>query len=358
MRKHYIDVIRVLAILLLIPFHSARIYDFYPFYIKDDESMMLQLFAIFLSQWRMPILFLVSGVGTYFILRSRSNRSFISDRLKRLLIPFIFAILVIVPPQGYYASLSKGIIPATTSYWEYYPTFFTFDLSQIDGFTGTFTPAHMWFILFLVLFSFISIAVFRFIQQKKSMVTPSTHSWLLYLLIIPIFITDISLLGMEFNPFYYFTFFLYGAYIVKEPEVERMITIERTRLLVIAIISMGAVLCLYWLHIINGLITPLILFTLLQAITTFTWIFAIIGYFKTYMNKKIEWISALNKMAFTIYILHQTLIVVIGYYLQQTSIWMWTQFILINLLTFFSIGLLYFLFIKRFTFVKILFGAK
>ncbi|WP_226681723.1 acyltransferase family protein [Sutcliffiella horikoshii] len=358
MRKHYIDVIRVIAIMLLIPFHSARIYDYYPFYIKDDESMILQLFAIFLSQWRMPILFLVSGVGTYFILLSRSNRAFIRDRLKRLLIPFIFAVLVIVPPQGYYASLSKGIIPANTSYWEYYPTFFTFDLSQIDGFTGTFTPAHMWFILFLVVFSLVSIAVFRFIQHKKRMVTPSTHSWFLYLLIVPIFITDITFLGMEFNPFYFFTFFLYGAYIVKESEIERMIAVERTRLLILAIVSMGAVLCLYWLHITNGFTTPLILFTLLNAITTFAWIFAIIGYFKTYMNKKIEWITAVNKMAFTIYILHQTLIVVIGYYLQQTSIFMWFQFILINILTFISIGILYYLFIKRSSFVKMLFGAK
>ncbi|WJV30581.1 acyltransferase family protein [Rossellomorea sp. AcN35-11] len=111
MRKHYIDVIRIVAIMLLIPFHTARIFDYYPFYIKDDESLILQLFAIFLSQWRMPILFLVSGVGTYFILRSRSNRAFIGDRLKRLLIPFIFAVVVIVPPQGYYAALQKGIIP-------------------------------------------------------------------------------------------------------------------------------------------------------------------------------------------------------------------------------------------------------
>lgn len=344
--------------MLLIPFHTARMYDYYPFYIKGDESMILQLFAIFLSQWRMPILFLVSGVGTYFILRSRSNRSFIRDRLTRLLIPFIFAVLVIVPPQGYFASLSKGIIPPTTSYWEYYPTFFTFDLSQIDGFTGTFTPAHMWFILFLVVFSLLSIAVFRFIQHKESMVTSSTSSWFLYLLIIPIFVTDIVLLGMEFNPFYYFTFFLYGAYIVKETEIERIVEKERTRLLLLAIVSMSAVLFLYWLHLTNGYTTPLILFTLLQAITTFAWIFAIIGYFKAYMNIKNKWIASVNKKVFTIYILHQTLIVIIGYYLQELSLSIWVEFILINLLTFLSIGLLYYLFIKRFTFVKTLFGAK
>ncbi|MEA3321455.1 MAG: acyltransferase family protein [Bacillota bacterium] len=357
-RKHYIDGIRIVAILLLIPFHTARIYDYYPFYIKDDQSMILQLFAIFLSQWRMPILFLVSGVGTYFILRSRSNRAFIHDRLKRLLIPFIFAVLVIVPPQGYYAALSKGIIPATTSYWEYYPTFFTFDLSQIDGFKGTFTPAHMWFILFLVVFSLISIMVFRFIQKRESMLTSSTPSWFLYVLIIPIFITDIALLGMEFNPFYYFTFFLYGACIVKETELERMMVKERGRLLILALVSMSAVLFLYWLHIKNGVAIPLVIFTLLQSITAFAWIFAMLANFKTYMNKKNKWITSVNMKVFTIYILHQTLIVAIGFYMQKLSISIWSQFILINLLTFISIGLVYFLFIKHFAVVKTLFGAK
>ncbi|NMH70724.1 acyltransferase [Bacillus sp. RO3] len=273
----------------------------------------------------MPILFLVSGVGTYFILRSRSNRAFIGDRLKRLLIPFIFAVVVIVPPQGYYAALQKGIIPPTTSYWDYYPTFFTFDLSQIDGFTGTFTPAHMWFILFLVVFSLISISVFRLIQQKESLIASSTSSKFLYLLIVPIFITDIALLGMEFNPFHYFTFFLYGAFlvketalehmIVKETALEHMIVKERARLLLLAVVSMSAVLFAYWLHFTNGFAAPRVLFILLQSITTFAWMFTMIGYVKTYLNKENKWITSINKKVFTIYILHQTLIVVIGYFI-------------------------------------------
>ncbi|MFI2857337.1 acyltransferase family protein [Paenibacillus sp. JSM ZJ436] len=358
MRKYYIDFIRVIAIILLIPFHTARIYDYYPFYIKGDESMLLQLFAVLLSQWRMPILFLVSGVGTYFLLRSRSNRAFLRDRLKRLLIPFIFAVLVIVPPQGYYAALSQGILAPGTSYWEYYPSFFTIDLSHIDGFTGTFTPAHMWFILFLVLFSLLGTGVFRWLQRQKNLLSAFAPSGLLYLLIIPIYATDLALAGTEFNPLYYFTFFLYGAWLVKEPELERMIVKERTRLLILSIISMSAVLLYYGLHLTNGFTMPQAPLLLVQSVTAFSWIFAFIGYAKMYINKEHKWITSLNNKAFTIYILHQTLIVILGYYLHEMSMPMGIKFALISILTLIAIALLYKLVIKRFKLIRLLFGAK
>jgi glucan biosynthesis protein C len=103
MRKHYIDWLRNLGILYLFPFHTARLFDsMEPNYIKGETSLLCDL-LIQASMWFMPLLFLISGMSTYYSLKKRSNRQYIRERISRLLVPFIFGLLFIVPPQAYNA---------------------------------------------------------------------------------------------------------------------------------------------------------------------------------------------------------------------------------------------------------------
>src|SRR5512134_1626183 len=66
-RLHYIDWLRVLAVLLLFPFHVSRVFNAgEPFYIKGPElSEALNLTLGFINQWHMPLLFLLAGASTY-----------------------------------------------------------------------------------------------------------------------------------------------------------------------------------------------------------------------------------------------------------------------------------------------------
>jgi len=123
-RRHDIDWLRVVAVLLLIPFHSAVIFNRYAeWYVTNETpSLALEAFAYFLSQWRMPLLFFVSGVGTVFALGFRKPREYIKERAGRLLVPLAFGMLVIVPPQVYVWRRSDP--GYELSYWEFYPTFF------------------------------------------------------------------------------------------------------------------------------------------------------------------------------------------------------------------------------------------
>jgi glucan biosynthesis protein C len=102
-RRHDVDWLRVMAVLLLIPFHSAVIFNRYAeWYVTNETpSLALGAFAYFLSQWRMPILFFISGVGTGFALSSRKPWEHVRERAGRLLLPLAFGVLVIVPPQVY-----------------------------------------------------------------------------------------------------------------------------------------------------------------------------------------------------------------------------------------------------------------
>jgi glucan biosynthesis protein C len=123
-RRHDVDWLRVVAVLLLIPFHSAVIFNRYAeWYVTNEApSLALEAFAYFLSQWRMPLLFFVSGVGTVFALGFRAPQKYIRERAGRLLLPLAFGVLVIVPPQVY---LWRRSDPGyELSYWGFYPTFF------------------------------------------------------------------------------------------------------------------------------------------------------------------------------------------------------------------------------------------
>ncbi len=110
-RRYDLDWLRVLAVLLLVYFHTAAIFytgDLGEFYVKNDSSSNeMERFILFVHQWHMPLFFLLSGAGTWFALSFRTPGEYVIERFKRLFIPFLFGTLVIVPPQVYYRLLSN-----------------------------------------------------------------------------------------------------------------------------------------------------------------------------------------------------------------------------------------------------------
>ncbi len=143
-RRYEIDWLRVIAVLLLIPFHSAVVFNRYAewYVVNETPSLALEAFAYFLSQWRMPLLFFVSGVGTLFALGFRTAGTYVKERTRRLVLPLVFGVLVIVPPQVYYRMQADP--DYTNNYLRFYPTFF-------DGVApaGNFEWAHLWFLAYL-----------------------------------------------------------------------------------------------------------------------------------------------------------------------------------------------------------------
>ncbi|MGM7703232.1 acyltransferase family protein [Pseudalkalibacillus sp. Hm43] len=358
-RKHYIDLLRVITVLLLVPYHTARIYDFVPFYIKDEPNMLMHLFAHSMHQWRMPILFLVSGVGTYFLLSSKNNNHFVKDRLTRLLVPFLFAVLVIVPPQGYIAVISKGI-GDFKHYLDYFPAFFTFKLETIHGFTGTFTPAHMWFILYLVIFSLIAKPVYSWLKKQQDAFSNRPLSYRIYFFAIPLILARIVLLGMEMNPLFYFILFMYGFLLVREKAFEKAFEETRGFSLCFGVITMSTVLLLEYWGFSVGFEDPVsyVLFQTLYAVNTFLCVAAIIGYVQRYINTQYETIHQLNKNVFTIYILHQTYIVLAGFYIQKLNLSVTLSYFLILVFSYLGIYLSIRYIIRPIPFIRILFGSK
>ena len=92
MRKREIDWIRNICILMLFVYHTSAIFtDFGDFYIKTEKGNLFSNGFILLTfTWYMPLLFFLAGASTYFALQRRSGLQYIMERIKKLLIPFIF----------------------------------------------------------------------------------------------------------------------------------------------------------------------------------------------------------------------------------------------------------------------------
>ena len=118
-RRYDIDWLRVIAIGLLLIYHAAIIFQPWAMFIgfiRSDELMEdLWKPMTMLNVWRIPFLFYVSGMGVYFAIRKRTWRELLLERTKRILVPFLFGMVAIVPlhflvfqeyyhlPLGYYA---------------------------------------------------------------------------------------------------------------------------------------------------------------------------------------------------------------------------------------------------------------
>ena len=99
-RRRDLDLMRMFVVVGLVFFHTARIFDTGDFYVKNDPTSELVSIAMaFAAMWGMPLLFVISGMGIWYSLRSRTMKAFSWERVRRLLVPLVFGVLVIVPPQ-------------------------------------------------------------------------------------------------------------------------------------------------------------------------------------------------------------------------------------------------------------------
>jgi hypothetical protein len=142
-RRNDIDRLCIAAVLLLIPCYTRRVFNW-----EEDSSVKndpprqpAQRFVDVVGPWRMSFLFVLTGAASWLAFRHRGGRPYLGERAKRLLVPFVFGVLVIVPPQTWWAYRWHG--RGDISCREYLPKFFTTTADgTLDGYKRGFTPGH------------------------------------------------------------------------------------------------------------------------------------------------------------------------------------------------------------------------
>jgi len=117
-RRYDIDWLRAFAMLTVFFFHNARFFDFLDWHVKNAErSLGMFLFVGFCDTWQMPLLMVISGIGSWFALEHRTAGQYLVDRVKRLLVPlYTVGLFILIPAQYYWDRVTKGRF--TGSLWD------------------------------------------------------------------------------------------------------------------------------------------------------------------------------------------------------------------------------------------------
>jgi hypothetical protein len=148
MERHYgMDWLRIGAFGLLIFYHIGMVFVPWGFQVKTAQPADWVAVPMMLTNaWRLTLLFVVSGYASRALYaKSASVRSFLGNRNARLLLPLLFGIAVIVPPQSW--------VELTTQhgYTQSFAWFFTRDYFRFGTLDGIILPTwnHLWFVVYL-----------------------------------------------------------------------------------------------------------------------------------------------------------------------------------------------------------------
>ena len=310
-RKHYIDNIRNLTILLLFPVHTFMIWNDFGsrFYIWQGENRILSTLIVLVNPWFMPILFVLAGMSARYALGKRTNKEFIMQRINKLLIPFVSGIIFLVPIQTLYTK--KYFENYKGSFGENWKYFFT-HLTDFSGYDGAFTPGHLWFILFLFLISMIALVLFRYVPYKMLVTSVEKLSTIgILLLFVPIwlmyYVGNFGGFSIGKNLFLY----LLGYYVLSNDLLIEKLERNKKWLTGLCLIATIVSVAMYykfsyygdcWVNFI-GWISILILI--------------VVG--KRFLNKDTDFTRYFNKASYPIYILHQSILVTLAYYIVQIN---------------------------------------
>jgi len=375
-RKHYIDWLRVLAFGLLFVFHSWRPFDHFPWHIKNEEqNFIFDMLTMFTHGWRMFLIFLVSGAGTWFAMRSR-KKAFVMDRIKRLIVPFLFGIVLIIPPQRYYEWITFNDFSG--SYLDFLSSYPFHQLGANMGSSlllwfghlGT----HIWYLPFLFVMTLFSLPLLKKIQNGQF-----NFAWLknlmksnvgVFILVLPMIFVRVILKPIyseytDWADFFVYIFpFIYGFLFMSDQE---FIAIAKSKMYLF--LSVGIIASSIFLYLgsqsaenVQEYLHPSfslyhIQISILSMIIAYSWIMFFLAFFAKHLNFNHSILIPANTSILPIYILHQTLIIVIGFYVVNMDLNIFLKFTIIAL-TAIPASVFIYKIIQTNNVLRLLFGLK
>lgn len=370
-RRADLDWLRVLAFGLLIAYHAGMAWSGWSWHLTSIDSIdWLREGMRFVNRWRMPLLFVVSGAAITLALGTRPAGTFAVDRVKRLLLPLVFGMIVIVPPQIYLERLYRGQF--TGSFLDWLPQAFRGGPYP----DGNVSWHHLWFLAYVLLLTFVLLPFFLWARSERGRATLEKAGllaarfglqWLMalplaasILWLAPVSHNANGLIGDWHGLVYYGALLLYGAFLYGSSELIAALNRQRWLSVIVGIAAYGALYGLFF----EGTVRPTIevsdrpLFAMLSAINTLAWLFAIIGFAKRHLTRRPAFLGEATEAVYPFYILHQTVTVIVVYWLLQIGTPPLAGFILAVLATFIGTSAIYFGLVRPLWFLRPLFGLK
>ncbi len=337
-RRHDLDWVRVLAFGLLVFYHVGMYYVGWDWHVKSPHAgPALEPFMLLSSPWRLGLLFMVSGAASAFLF-GKFPGGFLAARSWRLLVPLAFGMLVVVVPQAYYEVVEKlpgGYHDGYLAFWGRYlaadPNFCR-DGDCLDVPTWN----HLWFVAYLWVYTVVLWALLKlaprivqgagaWLERALSGYGALLWPWLLLaaarVVLVERFESTHALVDDWYNHAQYFPLFLAGFLLARGSRFWE--TLHRLRWPALGMAA-AAYAFIVWYFYGSGYGDANPPPELLRQTQRLVWaleqwcaIAAIFGFAWRFRNSDSAVLRYLTPAVFPVYILHQSVIVVLAHNAQS-----------------------------------------
>lgn len=325
MRKHWIDNLRWVTVLLVLLYHVIYFFNnkgvfggmggfgTFPEVQQYQDIVMYILYPRF-----MPLLFLLAGISARYALQKHSGKEWFKARSRKLLVPATIGLLVFQRMTGYFNTQVSAIVQGTD---------LTFGLPWIVKYflwalSGTWP---LWFIQLLWVLCLLLLLV-RKIDAKDKFWNRCGKANIVVILLLGILfrlgeqtlITDLTnpfvgLLNL-YKPIFYWIIFLLGYFVFSHDEVQEKVKKIWIPLLVCAVIS-GSILIITTWGQDNS--SPQYLSSWWCCLYGWISCLALMGWFHARFDKTNKFSQYMTRSSFGIYVIHYLVIASLGYMMKR-----------------------------------------
>lgn len=343
-----IDWLRVGAIFLVFLVHVAQIFSpIEDWHVSSpDTSWWLAHVTIFLGPWIMPLFMLLAGASTWFSRQRQGDWEYLRVRAGRLFVPLVAGTFLLIPPQVYLRRRYRGEFEG--SYLEFFPRFF-------DGVfpDGNFSYGHLWFLAYLFAYMVVAIPIFRTLEESSGRrLLARMAGWMER----PggIFLPAVLLVGGQLllrNRFtqttgaligdwathaWLFTVYILGYALLAEGRLMRVLERQWPSALVPGILLSGGVAVWasagdVYARLPGDWTTPgYFVFWTAFGLLSWSWLAVVLGAARRTLTPETAFLRWVNPRVYPFYIVHQTVIVVVAYYLVHLPVGVHLRFLIIG----------------------------
>ncbi|AMJ55390.1 MULTISPECIES: acyltransferase [Stenotrophomonas] len=341
-RRHDLDWLRVIAFGLLVIYHVGMYYVSWDWHVKSPAaSIAAEPLMLLTSPWRMSLLFLISGVATAFMIERRPA-GLLRHRSRQLLLPLLFGMAVIVPPQAYYQVVEQLPGGYNESYWAFYGKYLSgyHGFCDGDGCLRLPTWNHLWFLPYLWTYTVLAWLLWRLLpatalQRLRQWAGMALHGWgaLLVpvlvlaaarLLLVNRFEQTHALVDDWYNHAQYASVFLIGFLAAFSTGFWESLQRLRWQSLALAALGYAALIHVWYFAGYNDAQPPPLelrmALRVVWAVDQWCAIAALLGFAYRLRHADSPLLRYLTLAVFPLYILHQSVIVVLAHKLKPLQL--------------------------------------
>ena len=382
-RRYDIDWLRAVATLAVFLYHCTRFFDTEGWHLKNPQQSQL-LFVLMrglIWPWVMELFFVLSGVATWYALRSRSAGPYLWERVKRLLVPlYTVGLFLLLPPQAYFEVLTNSGYRG--SFWQLVPRYFAaLRLPRISPWPESLLPipfgGHLWFLQYLFLISLLTLPLLLYLrsEQGRRWITRCA-GWCdrrggIFVAVIPLAAALIGLRGLfraqrSWADFvWYAIYFVIGYVMASDERFTEAIKRHQGICLTMWGLAFGGGIGLLVLVLgydpFPGHESFSLLYVLYQvawSIASWSAVVSVLSIGARHLNSNHRLLAYANEGLLPFYLLHQTVILLVGFVIIPWNLGILPKLLLIAVVSFALILVVYGLLVRPFNAVRFLFGMR